>query len=84
MEETTKKDARAIARQLIYFDIWAEMDDKGNIVLPDIMTEEGKPITLPPDKMERLLNESCKVSVSFLKKGVFDSILKALYMMRDF
>lgn len=81
MEETTKKDARAIARQLIYFDIWAEMDDKGNIVLPDIMTEEGKPITLPPDKMERLLNESCKVSVSFLKKGVFDSILKALYMM---
>lgn len=84
MEETTKKDARAIARQLIYFDIWAEMDDKGNIVLPDIMTEEGTPITLPPDKMERLLNESCKVSVSFLKKGVFDSILKALYMMRDF
>jgi len=72
MEETTKKDARAIARQLIYFDIWAEMDDKGNIVLPDIMTEEGKPITLPPDKMERLLNESCKVSVSFLKKGVFE------------
>ena len=81
MEETTKKDACAIARQLIYFDICVEMDDNGNIVLPDIMTEEGKPITLPPDKMEHLLDKSCKVSVSFLKKGVFDNILKALYMM---
>ena len=84
MENTIKTDADTTIRRLARFGITAKTDDNGNIVLPDFMTDEGKPITLPPDKMERLLNESCKVSVSFLKKGVFDSILKALYMMRDF
>lgn len=81
MENTIKTDADTTIRRLARFGITAKTDDNGNIVLPDLMTEEGKPIALHPDEMKRLLYESCNVSVSFLKEGVFGNILKALYMM---
>jgi len=81
MEETIKKEAHLTIRRLARFGITARTDDKGNIVLLAPLAEGGKAIALPPDKMNRLLDESCNVSVSFLKEGVFDNILAALYMM---
>lgn len=79
-----KKTAKLI-QKLNRCNIAARTDNKGNILLPEVKLSEDykqRVIKLPPDEMEKFLDEALVISVSWLDKKTFPLILTALYYVR--
>ena len=63
------------------FGIKAMTDIEGNIILPDIIPDKdtGQPLTLPPDKMNLLLEDSCAVCLKHLDEDTVAGIIVAMF-----
>lgn len=72
---------QAIIQKLNRCKIIAIPDREGNIRLPDVkLPGEEICVILPEEKINKIVDEACLISVSMLPDGVFLNILQALFL----
>ena len=71
--------AKEVSGRLQELGIAARLDERGRVVLPFASQEESSNISLPPDEMEKLVDQACMIGLRSLADGVLASILIAVY-----